>query len=586
MSKSLGRLRGQSAAACAVAALLIGIGVAADSPAHADPTLPIGQDIYLADLASSTPEWYDSSTQTWKKLTLPGDSSAVVVSPDAKTVYFNSPTLDAVIAVEAASGDVTQTIPLGADAGYIGGPLLALDPSGTTLYVAGDNGVVSRIDTALGTVTGSVDIGQQLGGVAVSQDGATVYVAGWGDNKVVALDAATLSTTWSKAVDNDPQGLQLSLDGTELYVGHTALSNGTSAAVTVLDTSTGLKLWTITRDDYGAVQGPGNLSLSVDGTKLYGTDNQSGYAVIDTATHAVTRTALPLSGAPFTYVGITADAKTALFSMSGNGIAYFDTETDVMSAAEAHTTVIGGIAVAPDQAPGATIAVTAGTTGSESTLDASASTAAMCPIGTYAWDFGDGTTVTATTASVKHTYTQAGSYTVGLTLTTKCGTSTTTVFTGQERLRSGGPSAITSTAITVADPAPASPTPTPTSTVVPTPTPTTPRTASPTPTSPVPASPTATPTATPTASPAPRPASPTATATAAPTVTPTASPTSTASVSPTASATATSASATASPSSKSELAKTGSHGVPALLIGATLLLASGAVLVIRRHRNA
>ncbi|QIM18191.1 helix-turn-helix domain-containing protein [Leucobacter coleopterorum] len=343
--------RKRAASAFVLAAGLGLLSVVPATVASADPLVPVGQNIYLADLVSSTPAWFDASDQTWKTLTLPNDSSAVVVSPDAKTVYFNSPTAEAVFEVDAESAALVRTIPLGVNAGFIGGPLLALDPSGSHLYVAGVNGVVSRIDTATGTVTGSIDVGGQLGGVATSQDGATVFVAGWADNTLVELDAATMTVTRTTPVDNDPQGLQVSPDGASLYIGHTAVTNATSAALTVLDTATAAKQWTVTRDDYGAIQGPSVLALSADGSKLYGVDRLSGHAMVDTATRVSTRGTLPLSATPFPYMGLTADSRTALFSMSANGITYLDTATNAFSPAEARGASVGGVAFAPDQAP-------------------------------------------------------------------------------------------------------------------------------------------------------------------------------------------------------------------------------------------
>jgi hypothetical protein len=106
-------------------------------------------------------------------------------------------------------------------------------------------------------------------------------------------------------------------------------------------------------------------------------------------------------------------------------------------------------AITPDQAPIASLTVTAGTAGTASAFDASASTVAYGTITSYAWSFGDGATATTPTPTTTHTYTASGSYTATLTETDSAGTSTTKVFTGQTISRNGAPSAQTTRTVAV-----------------------------------------------------------------------------------------------------------------------------------------
>ena len=69
--------------------------------------------------------------------------------------------------------------------------------------------------------------------------------------------------------------------------------------------------------------------------------------------------------------------------------------------------------VAPNQKP--TAAFTASSTGLAVAVDASASHDPDGTIASYAWTFGDGATATGRTAT--HTYSTAGTYTIGLTVT-------------------------------------------------------------------------------------------------------------------------------------------------------------------------
>jgi PKD repeat protein len=79
---------------------------------------------------------------------------------------------------------------------------------------------------------------------------------------------------------------------------------------------------------------------------------------------------------------------------------------------------------APQQPPTAVIsAPDTGVVNQPLTIDGSSSNANSGQITGYAWDFGDGTT--ANGAKVVHTYTQAGSYTIALTVTTSNGLTAT-----------------------------------------------------------------------------------------------------------------------------------------------------------------
>jgi hypothetical protein len=66
---------------------------------------------------------------------------------------------------------------------------------------------------------------------------------------------------------------------------------------------------------------------------------------------------------------------------------------------------------------GAAFSVSPAASGSPSTFDASASTAAAGTITAYHWTFGDGSSADSSTSTIAHTYATAGSYTATLTET-------------------------------------------------------------------------------------------------------------------------------------------------------------------------
>ena len=152
-------------------------------------------------------------------------------------------------------------------------------------------------------------------------------------------------------------------------------------------------------------------------------------------------------------VAISPDGRAAyVTNNSSNSVTPINTATQTAGAEIKVGAAPDGIAITPDEAPVASFTVNAGTAGSPSSFNASASSVAYGTITTYAWSFGDGATATTTTPSITHTYAAAGDYTATLTETDSAGTSTTQVFTGQTVSRNGGPSA--QTARTVAVPSP------------------------------------------------------------------------------------------------------------------------------------
>jgi YVTN family beta-propeller protein len=82
---------------------------------------------------------------------------------------------------------------------------IAVTQDGTTVYVAnaGDD-TVSVIDTAANNVTATVRVGTGPIGVAVTPDGKKVYVANYGSNNVSVIDTATNMIVETVDVGNNP----------------------------------------------------------------------------------------------------------------------------------------------------------------------------------------------------------------------------------------------------------------------------------------------------------------------------------------------------------------------------------------------
>ncbi|MGW7547849.1 alkaline phosphatase family protein [Streptomyces sp. NPDC054770] len=160
-----------------------------------------------------------------------GKIMSSTVSPDGTHLAASVTDGDAsLVVLDLATGQVTQKIGTNAadnlriSSGAVGQEGPTYSPDGKQLWLGQANGYTKFTVNADGTLANPTAVNiaadgakQALVGAAVfSADGATVYSAVNGQNKVVAIDAATgtIKQTW--AVGNAPRGL--ALVGGKLYV--------------------------------------------------------------------------------------------------------------------------------------------------------------------------------------------------------------------------------------------------------------------------------------------------------------------------------------------------------------------------------
>ncbi len=143
-------------------------------------------------------------------------SSSIALSDDGATLYVVNADSDSVSVIDTASRAATAEISLGpaptADGSGNFAPAvmpraLALSIDGATLYVTGQrSGLLYSIDIATHAIL-TVAVGSEPVGVTVAADGSAIYVASSQDYTVVKVDAADLQVIATGTVPAEPWGL-------------------------------------------------------------------------------------------------------------------------------------------------------------------------------------------------------------------------------------------------------------------------------------------------------------------------------------------------------------------------------------------
>ena len=369
----------------------------------------------------------------------------IAATPDGSAVWITLFGDNSVRRIDTATGALGDPILLGAD--RHGNPMgIAITPNGKTAFVSdysytGD-GVVYPIDLATGTVGAAIEPHAELGQIAITPDGRTAWVIE--DTGAIAPINVASGKVGKPFVLGGayPQSIAIAPDGLDAYV--VGYQSGNPAVVQA-DLATRTVGWT------APVAGlfVDGVAVSPDGTVVYASGD--GVTPIDAATGVAGPVISPARD-ELPSVAFTPDGKIAYTPMFRDHIGHA-LRFDVVHARQRGGATVGtgatGVAITPDQAPVAAFHVARATAGSPSTFDASASQAVSSPIAHYHWDFGDGSSADAGSATTTHTYAEPGTYTVVLTLTDAAGTSTARVYTGQTMSRNGSRVATRSHSVTI-----------------------------------------------------------------------------------------------------------------------------------------
>ena len=181
-------------------------------------------------------------------------------------------------------------------------------------------GAVVILDPQARKVVGSVPVGDEPEGVALSPDERFLYVTVEGENKVAVIDVATRRVIAKVPVGQRPRSIAFSPDGTRAYV-----TDELQHAVTVMDGRTHQVLSTITLPGKG--DKPMGVVASPDGSRVYVTTGRGGTLAPIAAATGAPAPPLAVGQRPWG-VAISADGKR-LFTANGpsNDMTIVDTAT-------------------------------------------------------------------------------------------------------------------------------------------------------------------------------------------------------------------------------------------------------------------
>jgi len=421
---------------------------------------PAGTKVYVAGGGGVAVIDTDTNTVT-AKVKIEGGVYGVAVNPAGTKVYVAKvgPPPEykgTVYVIDTATNTVTATVPVG---NFPWG--VAVNSDGTKVYVTNSgtysnpDNTVSVIDTATNKVTATVPVGKDPNGVAVSPDGTKVYVANILSYTVSVIDAATDTVTATVKVGARPYGVAVNPAGTKVYVG-----NYYSHTVSVINAATNTVTATVKVGKY-----PEGVAITPDGAKVYAVNTMDNtVSVIDTTTNKVIATVevgrLPLVFGQF--IGPISLAPLANFSakpIEGKvplTVAFTDESTKSPTKwnwtfGDGTSSAIQNPTHKYSKVGKYTVTLTAtNNNGSDTVTKAdyikvvtkpvanftSSATSGKAPFNVaftdtstgipagWKWDFGDGSK--SFLQNPLHTYSNAGNYTVSLTISNVVGSNTVT----------------------------------------------------------------------------------------------------------------------------------------------------------------
>lgn len=285
---------------------------------------PDGSTLYLLEFVESTVAFYDVASQTvTARVPIGVDLPAgLLLSPDGRTLYTSGQTPDLagprglVVAIDVAQQAVVRTAAVAVD----NVTALALGPDGQTLFATiSVDDVLAVVDAGDLSVEELIPVGESPGRLAVSPDGARVYVVNYGDpfrqvdRSLTVVDVAASATTATLTFADRPGDVGVSPDGSILYV----LADQPGAVLAVDSTTFAV------RDRTPVGVSPSDIAVTPGGTAVYVPNYTSDtLSVIRWTAPTITAAAPPAAtvGAAYSYAFAASGTPTPAFEVTAGAL--------------------------------------------------------------------------------------------------------------------------------------------------------------------------------------------------------------------------------------------------------------------------
>lgn len=266
-----------------------------------------GPFLYVANNGNSTVSVIDTATNTiTQTITGLNAPNAVAITPDKTRVYVASLGAGIIYVISTDTNSITATIKL------LYPTAMVFSPNGTRLYVTQQNvNSLSLIDTATNRVEKSIYGFDAPQGLDITPDGSWLYVANssFGSNSVAVVNANTLTIQTYIFGFSKPADVAINAAGTYAYVANSSSIGGVS--VLYIPTNA------VTANMYGFVQPSGTTFIPNKPTAYEANGGYTTVTEFSTATNTVLTT-IALYLVPKS-MAITADGSRLYVTGGGNG---------------------------------------------------------------------------------------------------------------------------------------------------------------------------------------------------------------------------------------------------------------------------
>ena len=227
-----------------------------------------------------SPYLYGSCNRTVATIGVGNSPAAIAITPDGNFAYVANnnddsiPGADTVSVLNLKTNTVQQTI---SDASFNQPYTVTINANGTKAYITNSNSTtVTIIDIATNTVIGVIDGFDGPSGFVITPDGNTAYVNNYGGpggvgsgngTTVNIVNLTTNTITGTITVGLAPASLAITPDGAFVYVINYVTGNPGTGTISVIQTSTNTVIQTIT-----GFFGPFGIAITPDGKFAYVTN--------------------------------------------------------------------------------------------------------------------------------------------------------------------------------------------------------------------------------------------------------------------------------------------------------------------------